>query len=170
MSNHFVTLSGGHYTSYCRPSCGNVWYNCNQSKPQFYNTAECVSSTSSATDTSSFCGVRLGVGGETAWCLGGWMLGGKGWGEWCLAYDGYGEWRFSSRRMWVVECFGPFPILPTPLLSLISHTHRTNCLPYFPYSFMPFISHNNHTRAPHGLMLRACCSMSHPVVGRWSFP
>ena len=23
-----VLLSGGHYTSYCRSSCGNVWYNC----------------------------------------------------------------------------------------------------------------------------------------------
>ena len=28
VSNHFGTLSGGHYTSYCRPSRGNVWYNC----------------------------------------------------------------------------------------------------------------------------------------------
>ena len=28
VSNHFGTLSGGHYTSYCRPSYGNVWYNC----------------------------------------------------------------------------------------------------------------------------------------------
>ena len=26
VSNHFGTLSGGHYTSYCMPSCGNVWY------------------------------------------------------------------------------------------------------------------------------------------------
>ena len=23
VSNHLGTLSGGHYTSYCRPSCGN---------------------------------------------------------------------------------------------------------------------------------------------------
>ena len=29
VSNHFGTLSGGHYTGYCRPSRGNAWYNCN---------------------------------------------------------------------------------------------------------------------------------------------
>ena len=28
VSNHFGTLSSGHYTSYCKPSCGNVWYSC----------------------------------------------------------------------------------------------------------------------------------------------
>ena len=28
VSNYFGTLSGGHYTSYCRPSLGNVWYSC----------------------------------------------------------------------------------------------------------------------------------------------
>ena len=28
VSNHFGTLSGGHYTIYCRPFCGNVWCNC----------------------------------------------------------------------------------------------------------------------------------------------
>ena len=39
-----------------------------------------------------------------------------------LSCGGDGGWRFSSRRMWVVECFGPFPILPVPLLSQ-----------YFPY-------------------------------------
>ena len=29
VSNHFDNLSGGHYISYCRPSHGIVWYNCN---------------------------------------------------------------------------------------------------------------------------------------------
>ena len=28
VSNHCGSLSGGHYTRYCRPSRGNVWYNC----------------------------------------------------------------------------------------------------------------------------------------------
>ena len=28
VANHFGTLSDGHYTSYCRPSRGNVWCNC----------------------------------------------------------------------------------------------------------------------------------------------
>ena len=29
VSNHFGTPSGGHYSSYCRPFHGNVWYSCN---------------------------------------------------------------------------------------------------------------------------------------------
>ena len=29
VSNHFGTLNGGHYTSYCKPPCDNVWYHCN---------------------------------------------------------------------------------------------------------------------------------------------
>ena len=28
VSSHFGTLSGGHYTSYRRPSLGNIWYSC----------------------------------------------------------------------------------------------------------------------------------------------
>ena len=28
VSNHHGTMSGGHYTSYCKPPLGNVWYNC----------------------------------------------------------------------------------------------------------------------------------------------
>ena len=28
VSNHFGTLNSGHYTSYCKPFCADVWYNC----------------------------------------------------------------------------------------------------------------------------------------------
>ena len=28
VSNHYGTMSGGHYTSYCKPPQGNVWYQC----------------------------------------------------------------------------------------------------------------------------------------------
>ena len=52
-------------------------------------------------------------GWGTAWCL--WM--GRDGG---LMPDLWWGWWFSGRRMWVVECFGPFPILPVPLLSLYS--------------------------------------------------
>ena len=69
-------------------------------------------------------------------------LGGKGWGIDAWACGGDGGWRFFRRRMWVVECFGPFPILPVPLLSLYfpypldqlspSHSSCTPSCPYFP--------------------------------------
>ena len=29
VSNHYGTLNGGHYTSYCKPPQGDVWYQCN---------------------------------------------------------------------------------------------------------------------------------------------
>ena len=44
------------------------------------------------------------------------ILSGKGWGIDAWPVVGMVEWRFSGRRMWVVECFGPFPILLVPLL------------------------------------------------------
>ena len=46
------------------------------------------------------------------------ILSGKGWGNDAWPVVGMVEWRFSGRQMWVVECFGPFPILLVPLLSL----------------------------------------------------
>ena len=72
------------------------------------------------------------------------MLGGKTCG-------GDGGWRFSGTQMWIVECFGPFPIqyFPYPFCPCISHTHWTNCLPPIrPVFFVPLISLNNGTRAP----------------------
>ena len=68
-------------------------------------------------------------------------LGGKGWGIDAWPCGGDGGWRFSGRRMWVVEFFGPFTILPVPLLSLYSPyplacmetvVSHTSCTPYFP--------------------------------------
>ena len=92
-----------------------------------------------------FCGVRLGVGGELLGVYGWGNAGWEGMGDWCLACGGDGGWRFSGRRMWIVKCFGPFPILPVPLLSL-----------YFPYpsdqlsplSYFPYPLYKNDTHAP----------------------
>ena len=52
VSNHFGTLSGRHYTSYCRPSRGNVWYNCNDRSDSRLRTPV-ITSTSSANGTYS---------------------------------------------------------------------------------------------------------------------
>ena len=67
--------------------------------------------------------------------LGRGMLGGKVMGDLCLACGGDGRWRFSGRRMWLVVCFGPFPILPVPLLSLVFPIPLGPIvsLPFFPY-------------------------------------
>ena len=77
VSNHFGTLSGGHYTSYCRPSRGNVWYSCDDSSVSrlrtpvktsaaylFYNSLQNVRVLLLVPMVLLFCGVRLGVGGE----------------------------------------------------------------------------------------------------------
>ena len=93
------------------------------------------------------------------------MLGGKGWGidAWPVVgmVDGG-----SPADECVVECFGPFPILPVPLLSLYfpypsdqlspSHTSRTPSCPLF-----PTITTLMHPRPD----AEACCSMSHPLAG-----
>ena len=180
VSDYFGTLSGGHYTSYCRPSRGNVWYNCDDRSVSrlrtpvktsaayflFYNSLQHVWVLLLVPMILLFCGVRLEVSGE--------LLGVSGWegmGDWCLACGGDGGRRFSGRRMWVVECFGPFPILPVPLLSLYfpypsdqlspSHASHTPSCPLF-----PTITTLMHPRPD----AESCCSMSHPVAGCWSLP
>ena len=118
-----------------------------------------------------FCGVRLGVGEELLSVSGWGDAGWEGMGDWCLACGVDGGWRFSGRRMWVVEYFGPSPILPVPLLSLYfpypsdqlssSHTSRTPSCPLF-----PTVTTLMHPRPD----AESCCSISHPVAGCWSLP
>ena len=119
-------------TSYCRPSRGNVWYNCDDRSISrlrtpvetsaayllFYNSLQNVWVLLLVPMVLLFCGVRIGVGGELL-DVSGW----EGMGDWCLACGGSGGLRFSGRRMRVVECFGPFPILTVPLISHNNNTH-----------------------------------------------
>ena len=185
VSNHFGTLSGGHYTSYCRPSHGIVWYNCDDRSVSRLRTpvktsAACLLFSNSLQNVWVLllvpvvllvCGVRLGVGEELL-CVS--ELGDAVWegmGDWCLACGGGGGWRFSGWQMWVVECFDPFPIPPVSLLSLYfpypsdqlspSHTSSTPSCPLFP-TIMTLL---------HPLPdAESCCSVSHPVAGCWSLP
>ena len=172
-SNYFGTLSGEHYTRYCRPSLGNVWYNCNDRSVSrlrtpvktsaayllFYNSPQNVRVLLLVPMVLLLLWCEAWGRWETAWCF---WVGRDGRlmpGLWC-------GWRFSGRRMWVVKCFGPFPIFPVPLLSLYfpypsdqlspPHTSRTPLCPLFP-TIMTLV----HLRPD----AESCCSISHPVAG-----
>ena len=83
-----------------------------------------------------------------------------------LTFGGDGGWQFSGRRMWVVECFGPFPLLLVPLLSL-----------YFPYPSDQLSSSRNPVTPSCPLFptvttlmhprpdAESRCSIPHPVAG-----
>ena len=163
VSSHFGTLSGGHYTSYCRPCRGNVWYNCDDRSVSrlripvntsaayllFYNSLQRVSSTSGANGTSLlWCEAWGGWG--TAWCLwvGGRWVGRDGglmpglWWRWWMAV--FWQTNVGCRVLWsfpYTSCTPSVPVFPIPIRPIIS-------LPYFLYPFVPLISHNNDTPAP----------------------
>ena len=79
--------------------------------------------------------------------LGGGLLGGKGWGIDAWPMVGMVDGGSPADELSSILVFSLY--LPYPFCYCISHTHWTNCLPYFPYpSFVSLISHNNDTRAP----------------------
>ena len=163
VSNHFDNLSGGHHTSYCRPSCGNVWYNWDDRNVTKLRTPVKTSAAYLLSYNSlQKVWVLLLVpmilillwcepwgGWVNAWCL--WV--GRCWvgrGGWIDAWPVVGMVDGSSQAdecgllsALVLSLYFPYPFCPC-----ISHTHWTNCLPYFPYPFMPLIFHNNDTSAP----------------------
>ena len=179
VSNHFGTLSVGHYTSYCRPSHGNVWYSCDDRSVSrlrtpvktsaayllFYNSLQNgVSSTSSASGTSSFVVWGLGWVGN---CLV--SLGENGWGidAWPVVGMGMAVLRQTNvgcRVLWSFHYTSrtpSVPVFPIPIGPIVSHTSRTPSCPLFPT--MTTLMHPRPDA-------ESCCSKSHTVAGCWSLP
>ena len=106
------------------------------------------------------------MGGELLGVSGGGMPGGKGWGIDAWPGVGMAVLRQINVGCWEIECFGPFPIPPVPLLSLYfpypsdqlspSHTSHTPLCPLF-----PTITTLVHPR----LDAESCHAISHPVAG-----
>ena len=162
------TLSGGHYTSYCKPSHGNVWYSCNDRSVSRLRTP--VKTSTAYLFYNSLQNVRVLLvvpmvlllwceawgGWGTAWYLwvgdAGWegmggLMPGLWWGWWMAVLR---QTNVGCRVLWSFPytfCTPSVPVFPILIGPIVS-------LPYFPYPFMPLISHNNDT-CTHGLMLRA---------------
>ena len=153
VSNPFV----GHCTSYCRPSRGNVWYNCDDRSVSRLRTPV-KTSAAYLLFCNSLQNVRVLLlvpmvllllwceawgGWETVWCL--WM---EGWGIDAWPVLGIVDSGSLADKCGLTSAFVLSLNFPYPFCPCISHTHRNNCLPYFLYPFMPLIFHNNDTSAP----------------------
>ena len=147
VSNHFGNLSGGHYTSYCRPSRGNVWYNCDDRSVSrlktpvktfaaylfFYNSLQNVWVLLLVSVVLLFCGVRLGMGGG--------LMPGLWWGRRMAVVR---QTNVGCRVLWSFPYTShttSVPVFSIPIGPIVS-------LLYFPCPFVPLISHNNNTHAP----------------------
>ena len=164
VSNHFGTLSGGHYTSYCRSSHENVWYNCNARSVGRLRTPVEISAAYLLFFNSLqnmwvlllvpmvllllWCEAWCGLG--TAWFLwmGGCWVGGDGglmpclwWGWWMAVLR---QTNVGCRVLWSFPCTSRTPSVPVFPISIGPFVF----LPYFPYPFVPLISQNNDTRVP----------------------
>ena len=163
VSNHFGTLSGGHYNSYCRPSHGSVWYSCNDRSVSRLRTPTRISAAYFLIYNSLqnmrvlllvpvelllWCEAWSGLG--TAWCL--WdcrMLGGRDgglmpglWWGWWMAVLRQPNVGCRVLRSFPYTSHTPsVPVFPMPIGPIVS-------LLYFPYPFVPLISHSNETHAP----------------------
>ena len=178
--NHFGALSDGHYTSYCRPSCGNVWCNWDDGnvsrlrKPiktsatylLFYNSLQnmCVLLLVPMVLLLVWCEAWGGWG--TAWCLwvGGCWVGRDGglipglwWGWWMAVLR---QRNVGCRVLWscpYASCTPSVLYFPCPLDKLSpSHASHTPLCPLF-----PTITTLVHPRPD----AESCCSVSHAVAG-----
>ena len=164
MSNHFGNLGGGHYTSYCRPSCRNVWYNCDDRGVSrlrtpvktsaayflFYNSLQNVRVLLLVPMVLRLLWCEAWGGWGTAWCLwvGGCWVGKDGglmpdlqWRWWMAVLR---QTNVGCRVLWSIPYTSrtpSVPVFPIPIGPIVS-------LPYFPYPFMPHISQSNDTHAP----------------------
>ena len=137
-------MNGGHYTSYCKPPQGDVWYQCDNKTVTrlrtpvkmstayllFYDSVHADTWDISLVPTVHLLMVWLRSSGlMSAWYLRREMLG--GWGRvlmlflWCG-----GGWCGLGGRQWAVEVLWTCPIIS-----------RTLLIPYFP-KCPPIISHN----------------------------
>ena len=147
VSNHFGTLSGGHYTSYCRPSRGNVWYNCDDRSVSRLRTP-IKTSAAYLLFCKSLQNVRvlllvpmvllLGWVGNCLVCL-----GGRGWRIDAWPVAGMVDGSSPADKCGLSSALVLSLYLLYPFCPCISHTHQTNCLPYLLYPFVPLIYHNN---------------------------
>ena len=139
VSNHFGTLSGGHYTSYCRPSHGNVWYNCNDRSvsrlrtPVRTSAAYLLFHNSLQNIGTSLLWCEAWGGWGTAWCLwvgrDGGLKPGLWWGQWMVVLQ---QTNVGCRVLW------SFPYtFRTPSVPVFPNTHWTNYLP--PILLYPFL-------------------------------
>ena len=152
MSNHFGTLSSGHYTSYCRPSCGSVWYNCDDRSVSrlrtpvktsaayflFYNSLQNVWVLLLVPMVLLLLWCEAWGGWGTAWYLwvGGCWVGRDGglmpglwWGWWMAVLW---QTNMGCRLLWSFPCTSRTPsvlVFPIPIGPIVSHTSPA---PYFP--------------------------------------
>ena len=154
VSNHFGTMSGGQYTSYCRPSRGNVWYSCDNRSVSSLRTPV-KTSAAYLLFYNSLQNVRVLLlvpmvlllwceawgGWGTAWCLwkGGCWVGrdeglmpGLWWGRWMAVL-----WQTAvgCRVLWSFPYTSrtpPIPVFPIPIGPIISPTPVPIRAPYFP--------------------------------------
>ena len=177
MSNHFGTLSGGHYTSYCRPSRGNVCYSCDDRSVSrlrtpvktsvayllFYNSLKNVWVLLLVSMVLLLLWCEAWGGWGTAWCLwvgrDGGLMPGLWWGWWVAVLR---LTNVGCRVLWsfpYTSCTPSFPVFPIPIRPIVS-------LPYFPYPLFPTITTLMHPQPG----AESCCSMLHPVAGCCSLP
>ena len=143
---NFGTLSGGHYTSYCRPSHGNVWYSCDDRSVSRLRTPV-KTSAAYLLFYNSLQNVWVLLLVPVVLLLLEWVgnclvsLDGKGWGWWMAVLR---QTNVGCRVLWSFPYTSRTPsdpVFPIPIGPIAS-------LPYFLYLFVPCISHNNDTGAP----------------------
>ena len=169
VSNHFGTLSGGHYTSYWRPPHGNVWHICDDRSVSrlrtpvktsaayslFYNSLQNVWVLILVPMVLLLLWCESWGGRGTAWCL--WV--GKGWGIDAWHVVGRGDGGSPAAECGLSSAL-VFSLYPLDQLSP-SHTSRISLCPLF-----PTITTLVHPWPD----AESCCSTSHPVAGCWSLP
>ena len=130
VSNHIGTLSIGYYTSYCRPSRGNVWYSCDDRSVSRWRTPVKISA-AYLLFYNSLQNVRVLLKVPVVLLLE-WVgnclvsLGGKGWGIDAWPVMGMVDGGSPADERGLSSALVLFLYFPWPFCTCISHTHWTN--------------------------------------------
>ena len=175
VSNCFGTLIGGHYTSYCRPSRGNVRHSCDDRSVSrlrtpvktsaaylFYNSLQNVRV---LLLVPMYVHILLGWVGNCLLSLGwgcwvgrdGGLMPGLSWGWWMAVLQ---QTNVGCLSVLFFSLYFSYPFCPC-----ISHTiGLIVSLPSFPYIVCPLFPIITTLVLPRP-DAEGCCSLSHPVAG-----